>query len=92
MSKNTKPSTPFGHFFQKIGIWHPTVWQTLEAIIHDPKSFEADVVSEVEKWLQQLKGVVAAVPKPLLDKSGVSQDEVQHQLVLIDEWLKQLAS
>lgn len=45
-AKNTKPSTPFGKFFFKIGVWHPNAENTIAAMYEKLHTIEQEAIEK----------------------------------------------
>jgi hypothetical protein len=48
---NTHPNTPFGLFFDKIGIWHPSLHDTIEAAYNKLKEVEKIAVKDASGYI-----------------------------------------
>jgi hypothetical protein len=64
---NTQPSTPFGKFFERIGIWRPSVEGAIEDLynkLHDP---EKEAVQNASGWIAIINANLQATPDIVFD-------------------------
>jgi hypothetical protein len=48
---NTQPSTPFGKFFNRIGIWHPSVEDVIKDLYNKLQDPEKKAVQDASGWI-----------------------------------------
>src|SRR5690349_8342612 len=48
---NSHPNTPFGKFFAKIGIWHPTIEEAIEELYNNLDKDVKVAVKEASSWI-----------------------------------------
>jgi flavodoxin len=87
---NTHPNTIFGKFFNKVGIWHPTVWETIGYVIKNKKDVEDSVIAEVEGWLNNIKATLEAIPAFVLETLKVDKEDVEKAIKEIEAVIEQV--
>jgi hypothetical protein len=77
---NTHPNTPFGKFFDLIGVWHPQPADTIQAIIEKIKGAEPAVVLELQGVIALVKASLGVVPDAVFELLNLTREQVAQQL------------
>jgi hypothetical protein len=77
---NTHPNTPFGKFFDLIGVWHPKAEDTIKAIIEKIKGAEPAVVLELQGVIALVKASLGVVPDAVFELLNLTREQVAQQL------------
>lgn len=64
---NTKPSTLFGHFFHRIGIWHPKFEETIEDIYGKLQTGEQEAIKQASGIIAIVNANLQLVPEQVWD-------------------------
>src|SRR5689334_8678146 len=64
---NTQPSTPFGKFFAKIGIWHPKIEDGIEDLYNKLHDTEKQAVQNASGWIAIINSNLQATPDFVFD-------------------------
>lgn len=59
---NTHPSTPFGHFFEKIGLWHPHFEDGIVGVYNQLADAEKIAIADASGWIAVINANLNAVP------------------------------
>lgn len=59
---NTHPNTPFGKFFAKIGIWHPSIEDAVEHLYNKLHDFEKEAIKDASGWIAIINANLQAAP------------------------------
>src|SRR4051794_12294726 len=59
---NTHPNTPFGKFFDKIGIWHPSIEDAIESLYNKLHDTEKDAVKNASGWIAIINANLQEAP------------------------------
>lgn len=60
---NTKPSTPFGKFFDKLGVWHPHIEDALKDIYGKLHDTEKTAVKDASGWIAIINTYIKDSPE-----------------------------
>jgi len=64
---NTQPSTPFGKFFSKIGIWRPSIEDAVEDFYNKLHDNEKSAVQNASGWIAIINSNLQATPDFVFD-------------------------
>jgi hypothetical protein len=59
---NTQPSTPFGKFFERIGIWRPSIEDAIEDLYNKLHDNEKKAVQNASGWIAIINANLQATP------------------------------
>jgi hypothetical protein len=59
---NTHPNTPFGKFFDKIGIWHPDIEDAVASLYNKLHNTEKTAVKNASGWIAIINSNLQATP------------------------------
>ena len=59
---NTHPNTPFGKFFKKIGIWHPSIEDAIENLYNNLHDTEKTAIKDASGWIAIINSNLKAAP------------------------------
>jgi hypothetical protein len=62
---NTHPNTPFGKFFAKCGVWHPSVEDTLKALYDKLKEDEQIAIKTSSGWIAIVNTYLQDTPEDI---------------------------
>lgn len=82
---NTHPSTPFGRFFNNIGIWRPSIEEAIESLYDNLHDTEKTAVKDASGWIAVINANLQAAPDfvfELIQKKfpGVTKESVAETL------------
>jgi len=59
---NTHPNTPFGKFFEKIGIWHPSIEEGIENLYNNLQDTEKTAIKNASGWIAIINANLQSAP------------------------------
>jgi hypothetical protein len=81
MSQNTHPNTPFGKFFEKIGVWHPKIIDGIEDLYNKLHDVEKVEVTKASSWIAILNDNVGKTPEDIFKLIQVKFPDVTREYV-----------
>ncbi len=64
---NTHPSTPFGKFFSKIGVWRPSIEEAIKDLYDNLHDAEKTAVKEASGWIAIINANLQGAPDFVFD-------------------------
>jgi hypothetical protein len=91
--QNTKPSTPFGHFFNAIGLWKPNFEKSIVKIYEQLQDSERKAIEMASGWVAVVNTNLQATPDFVFDIiqqkfPGVSKEKIAEVFNKVNKALK----
>lgn len=64
---NAHPSTPFGRFFNNIGIWRPSIEEAIESLYNNLHDTEKTAVKDASGWIAIINANLQGAPDFVFD-------------------------